>query len=155
MTDYIKWTKDQRNASHSELTPNPDEKATESEDSQVDDSSRNTSVTDDQDKDKVQGPEALAAHPGGKKEKRQRLAQQREKLKPLFNRIRQLEKEMEKLQGECDSINQILSNPQTFETHEPSQIAELNQKYAQTNKRLLEVETQWYAKSEELEAQTA
>ncbi len=134
MSDYIKWTKDQRN---NQLTEHPPAETNRIVDSEL--------IGEITHQPEAPGP-ALS-----KKEKRQRLAQQREKLKPLSNKIKQLEREMGKLQGECDAINLILSDPPTFETYSTGQIADLNQEYARINRQLLEIEALWYEKSEEFE----
>ncbi|NKB75724.1 MAG: ATP-binding cassette domain-containing protein [Gammaproteobacteria bacterium] len=134
MSDYIKWTKDQRNNTLTDPSS-----MTSSLETQM-------TVSGKTENDNTQPASATS-----RKEKRQRQAQQREKLKPLSNKIKQLERKMAELQIEYDAISKILSDPKTFETHDSAQITVIAQKHAHIKCQLLDVETKWYETSDEFE----
>ncbi len=85
-----------------------------------------------------------------KKEQRQIAAHNRDKIKPLTNAVKKLEKDLGKLQSKLDVIEKRLLDPQIYEDK-----LELNKnlkEQAKLKSELDSVEEEWMQKSEELEA---
>ncbi len=74
---------------------------------------------------------------------------QREQRKPLQNRLRQLEKEMEKLTAEKTKLEQSLAEPEIYS--DPIKAKQLAQQQTQVSNQLAKVEEEWLEVSEQLE----
>ena len=85
-----------------------------------------------------------------KKLTRQNAAQQREKLKPLRNALKTLEKQMASLQVDIDELEQKISAPEIYESTDD--LTPLLKKQSELKKTLANVEEQWMEKSLELES---
>ncbi|VUD48194.1 putative ABC transporter ATP-binding protein YheS [Thalassocella blandensis] len=86
-----------------------------------------------------------------KKEQRQMAAALREKLKPLTNQVKKLEKDIESLQATLEKVEQKLADPQIYENPGP-ELEKLLKEQAQAKQSLEEKEELWLEKSEELES---
>ncbi|MEM7195804.1 MAG: ATP-binding cassette domain-containing protein [Pseudomonadota bacterium] len=86
-----------------------------------------------------------------KKQKRQQTAQKRAQLKPARDRIRELERSMEKLGRKISELDSILQNPETYETESTARLAKLMQDKSALEGDLSKTESGWYAAAEELE----
>ena len=86
-----------------------------------------------------------------KKELRQQAAEQREKLKPLTNAIKKLEKEMDTQQAKLSKLEDQLADSSLYETG-GEKLEKLLKDQAETKNKLDEAEEQWMEKSEELES---
>ncbi|MFT5083877.1 MAG: ATP-binding cassette subfamily F protein 3 [Lentisphaeria bacterium] len=86
-----------------------------------------------------------------KKEQRQIAAQQREKLKPLSNAVKKLEKEIEDLHCLLSSLETKLSDPELYQSG-GKLLENLLLEQGQTRYMLEEKEELWMDKSEQLEA---
>jgi ATP-binding cassette subfamily F protein 3 len=87
-----------------------------------------------------------------KKLRRQILAQHREQLKPKRDLIRKLEKDIKSLQDNIDSLNSILSDPQTYETESTANLSRMMQKKSGLEDQLKKMENRWFAATENLES---
>lgn len=85
-----------------------------------------------------------------KKNQRQALAAAREKLKPLTNAIKKLEKDIASLQTTLDKLEEKLADNSLYD-NPGSKLSELLKEQATTQALLEEKEELWMEKSEELE----
>lgn len=85
-----------------------------------------------------------------KKEQRQAAAALREKLKPLSNLVKKLEREIDDLQKQLQQVEQALADPALYD-NPGSKLEELLKKQAQLKSTMDEKEELWMEKSEELE----
>ncbi len=74
---------------------------------------------------------------------------QREQRKPLQNRLRQLEKEMDKLTTEKTKLEHSLAEPEIYS--DPIKAKQLAQQQAQVSSQLAKLEEEWLDVSEQLE----
>ncbi len=89
-----------------------------------------------------------------KREQRQAAATRREKLQPLTQELKRLEKAMEKLTSELATLEQKLVDPSLYEGENPQLQALLIQQ-GSLRQQLSQAEEHWLSKSEELEHQQA
>lgn len=94
-------------------------------------------------------PEAPAVN---KKEQRQQAADRRAELKPLRDRVKRLEREMEKLQASVDDIEAKLADTGLYEDTRKDELNDLLFDRAKLAASLQEIEEEWLEKSGELEA---
>lgn len=86
-----------------------------------------------------------------KKEQRQQAADKRDALKPLTNKIKNLELKMETLQAEKEKLKNRLADPDIYTEQNKLELTQLLKKQAETEKPLLVLEEQWLLLNEELE----
>jgi len=86
-----------------------------------------------------------------KKHQRQQAAAQREKLKPLTNKVRKLEKEMDVLQAEKETLHDRLSDSRVYDDENKDELKKLLEQQARLEQKLGETEDQWLAAQEELD----
>jgi len=86
-----------------------------------------------------------------KKQQRQQAAAQREKLKPLTNKVRKLEKEMDVLQAEKETLHDRLSDSRIYDDENKDELKKSLEQQARLEQRLGEKEDQWLAAQEELD----
>ncbi|MDF2867437.1 MAG: transporter ATP-binding protein [Gammaproteobacteria bacterium] len=94
-----------------------------------------------------QKPEAPIAKTRLKEERKQ----QRELIKQLELRIKQLEKIMPKYTAELETIEQKLADPELYQTEQRSQLGDYLAKQAELKIQLNQAETEWLDLSEQLE----
>ena len=92
---------------------------------------------------------------GDKKEQRQQAAARREQLKPLTQKIRKFEKEMDKLQSKLRSIEDKLADNALYEGGRAQDLESLLKEQDQLRQTLTDTEERWLTASEELEAAQA
>jgi len=83
---------------------------------------------------------------------RQLTAQQREALKPLRERVRKLEQQLEKEHAQQQKVEQQLTDPTLYDDASKKKLAELLQKQGELRARVSATEEEWMLASEELEA---
>ena len=86
-----------------------------------------------------------------KKQQRQQAAQQRASLKPLTDKIRKLEKELEKLQRQKSTLNDQLNDASIYEDANKDRLKQLLQEQTQLVTALNSCEESWLLAQEELE----
>ena len=86
-----------------------------------------------------------------KKEKRQRTAQMREQLKPRRDAVRNLDKDMQKLQVKISELEVVLNQPEIYEIESTASLGAMMQKKSDLEKQLANTETRWYEAAEKLE----
>jgi len=86
-----------------------------------------------------------------KKEIRQQAADRRNELKPLRDRIKRLEREMEKLQSALQAIEEKLADTTLYEDDRKDELNDVLFDRARFAASLQEVEGEWLEKSQELE----
>ena len=86
-----------------------------------------------------------------KKAQRQLAAQRRQQLNPLKNKIKKLERVMEALQGELDSLEKQLLDNTLYEEANKNQLQTLLQQQGAFRQELQSTEEQWLELQEELE----
>ena len=86
-----------------------------------------------------------------KKQLRQQAAEQRQKLKPLNNKIQKLEKVMDKLNQKKSKIHDQLAGSAIYEDEQKAELKECLSQQASVERSLQESEEQWLALQEELE----
>ena len=87
-----------------------------------------------------------------KKAQRQQSAAQRAQLKPLTNKLKNLEAQLEKLHKRQGELETLLSDPGIYEEKNKSKMQELLQEQSKLHSQLEETEENWLLVSEELEA---
>lgn len=98
------------------------------------------------------GPEKSdGSNKADKKAERKNSAALRAQLKPLTNAIKNLEKQIDKLQKQVTAVEAILADPEIYSSG-GNALADALKKQADLNKQLALCEEQWMEKSEELEA---
>jgi ATP-binding cassette subfamily F protein 3 len=83
---------------------------------------------------------------------RQLTAQQREALKPLRERVRKLEQQLEKEHAQQQKVEQQLTDPTLYDDANKKKLAELLQKQGELRARVSATEEEWMLASEELES---
>ena len=97
-------------------------------------------------------------HPDGpanglsKKQRRQLAAQYRQQLKPQRDRVKNLERKMQKIQQDIQSLDTILNDPNTYQAQSTAELAGMIQDKASLEQGLKSVETGWIDAMEVLEA---
>ncbi len=86
-----------------------------------------------------------------KKQLRQQSAEKRKQLKPLQNRLKNLEKKLAVLSAEKQQHEQMLSDNELYNDKNRTRLDEVLQQQAQVNQALSEVEAEWLEVSEKLE----
>ncbi|MBL4900887.1 MAG: ABC transporter ATP-binding protein, partial [Colwellia sp.] len=87
-----------------------------------------------------------------KKEQRQQAADKRDALKPLTNKIKNLELQMENLQVQKEQLQTQLADPGMYVEKNKFELKTLLKKQAETEKPLQQLEEQWLLLNEELES---
>jgi ATP-binding cassette subfamily F protein 3 len=94
-----------------------------------------------------------AASPGGARSAERRgRAETREKLAPLRQRVREIEKLMERLELEAKLIEKRLADPDTYARRKAEDIAWASTRRAAIAKEIAALEEEWFALSEQLDA---
>ncbi|HTM63286.1 MAG TPA: ATP-binding cassette domain-containing protein [Gammaproteobacteria bacterium] len=83
-----------------------------------------------------------------KKEQRRQSAQERETMKPVSDKIKRLEKEMEKLQKEAARLEAVLTDQSLYEDSQKDKLKEHLLSLSQTKASLEKVELEWLEASE-------
>ncbi len=86
-----------------------------------------------------------------KKAQRQEAAARRAQLKPLTDKLKKLERDMDRLNKQLASIEPELADPSIYEEDNKQRLQELLKSQGETQAQLDECEEQWLALSEELE----
>lgn len=87
-----------------------------------------------------------------KKQIRQSSAEKRKLLKPLQNKLKKLEKQMQELSSSKESLEQKLANNDIYSESNKDALKKLLQEQGQVDSSLQQVEMDWLEISEELEA---
>ena len=87
-----------------------------------------------------------------RKDQKRREAEFRQSVRPLKQKLEKLEARMGKLQGELGEIEQSLADPAIYSDSEKPRLTALLAKQGPLKSELEEVEMEWLALSEELEA---
>ncbi len=96
-------------------------------------------------------------HPDGpanglsKKQRRQLAAQYRQQLKPQRDRVKNLERKMQKIQHDIQSLDTILNDPNTYQEQSTAELAGMMQEKVDLEQGLKSVETGWIDAMEVLE----
>ncbi len=86
-----------------------------------------------------------------KKAQRQEAAARRAQLKPLTDKLKKLEREMDRLSKRLATIEPELADPAIYEESNKQRLQELLKSQGETQIQLDECEEQWLALSEEME----
>lgn len=86
-----------------------------------------------------------------KKQTRQSSAEKRKLLKPLQNKLKKLEKQMQELSSNKESLEQKLANNDIYSENNKDALKKLLQEQGQVDSNLQQVEMDWLEVSEELE----
>ncbi len=86
-----------------------------------------------------------------RKEQKRLDAEKRKLLKPMQNRLAKLEREMEQLNQDKQSLESTLAEPNIYEAEQKQQLKELLQQQSRLSCAIEEKEEQWMLLSEELE----
>lgn len=92
-----------------------------------------------------------AASIPSRKEQKRLDAEKRKLLKPMQNRLAKLEREMDRLNQEKQTLESLLAEPDIYETAQKQRLKDLLQQQANISRSLDEAEEQWMQLSEELE----
>jgi len=87
-----------------------------------------------------------------RKEKKRQEAERRRQLQPLRERLKKLEKEMDRLGERQGALEQRLAAPEIYEDANKGELKALLIEKAEMDQALSQVESDWLAASEELEA---
>ena len=90
-----------------------------------------------------------------KKQLRQASAEKRKQLKPLQNRLKKLEKQMEKLIADKNRLESVLSDNKIYNEENRQQLTGLLKEQAEVDSALQQAEADWLETSEELELASA
>jgi ATP-binding cassette subfamily F protein 3 len=88
-----------------------------------------------------------------KKQRKRAEAERRNRLSPLRAEIARLEKRLAGLEQQRSSVESALAEPDIYEPASKQKLQELLQRQAQLKREIADVETQWLAASEKLEAE--
>ncbi|MCW8195665.1 ATP-binding cassette domain-containing protein [Proteobacteria bacterium 005FR1] len=86
-----------------------------------------------------------------RKEQRQQAASNRAALKPLTDKIKKLERQMEKLQEQEDRIAEALLDTSLYEEQRKAELQQLLQEQGELRRKLTDVEEEWLLAQESLE----
>ncbi len=98
--------------------------------------------------------DSIATQPGAsqsKKEQRQQAANRRQQLKPLTSKLQKIEKDLEKLQGQQQLIEQKLAQADIYEDQNKSELTRLLQEKGQLDSQHETLEETWFEISEQLQ----
>ena len=87
-----------------------------------------------------------------RKERKRQEAEQRKKLQPLTKRLNKIDREMDKLNETKSGVEERLSDTAIYEDSRKEELKELLAEQSKVTSRLEELEMDWLAVSEELEA---
>lgn len=87
-----------------------------------------------------------------RREARRREAERREAARPLQQRVRQLDRELEELAARLAALERELADPAVYEPGRKTRLAELLQAQGELRKRQESLEEQWLEAQEQLEA---
>lgn len=87
-----------------------------------------------------------------KKQQRQQDAAKRQRLKPLTNSLKKIEKEMEQLQSKLASMDERLADDTLYTEENKNELQTLLQQQGDMRNRLEELEENWLMTHEEIEA---
>lgn len=87
-----------------------------------------------------------------RKVQRQAAAAQREQLKPIKNKLKSVEKVMEKTQAELESINEVLGASDLYQTASPEELSAYFKQQSELEGQLALYEEQWLELEEKLQA---
>jgi len=105
------------------------------------------------DQEKRDEENIIASETGvNKKQLRQQAAEQRQRLKPLKNKIQKIEKQMDKLNSEKSSLHIQLSDAAIYEEENKGQLKECLSRQSEVEQSLHLIEEQWLVLQEELES---
>ncbi|WP_129641794.1 ATP-binding cassette domain-containing protein [Peristeroidobacter agariperforans] len=88
-----------------------------------------------------------------KKQRKREEAERRNRLSPIKADIARLEKQLAKLEQERTSVETALAEPDIYNPSSKQKLQELLQKQTQLKRDIANVETEWLAASEKLEAE--
>jgi ATP-binding cassette subfamily F protein 3 len=100
-----------------------------------------------------EAPAALSAEQ--KKQRKREEAERRNRLSPLKADIARLEKQLAKLEQERATVETALAEPDIYNPSSKQKLQDLLQKQTQVKRDISNVETEWLAASEKLEAELA
>ena len=92
-----------------------------------------------------------AATPAGRREQRQQAAQRREALKPLRDRLKNIERIMENLQHRSVELEAVLAVPDIYLEAQRQKLSGLLQEQGDATRKLQQLEEEWLSLSAELE----
>ncbi len=93
-----------------------------------------------------------AAHSAAaRRDKRRQEAEQRKRLQPLRNKLKQLEKELDALHHRQSELEAELARPELYEESAKQKLMELMEQKRSVDERLTDVEEAWMETGEELE----
>jgi len=87
-----------------------------------------------------------------KKQQRQDAAEQRKLLQPLRNKLKTLEKQIDKLNHDKDEVEAKLADNSIYDDSNKQQLKTLLEQQVTVSQSLEKVEEDWLAISEEMEA---
>ena len=87
-----------------------------------------------------------------KRARRQQSAKLRQQLKPLTLELKQIERWITRTEHEIQDLEEVLSNPTTFETESTANLAAMMQSKSKLEKDLESLEAQWLDLAEQLES---
>ena len=91
-------------------------------------------------------------HPISRKQQRQHEAQRRQRLKPLFDKVREIESQLASKRKELDSVEKILADETTYtDPNCKTEIAELVRTQASLKSAIDSLEWDWIIASEVLD----
>ena len=94
---------------------------------------------------------ASKLHKVDKKQQRQQEANKRERLKPLTNSLKKIEKEMDQLQSKLTLMDERLSDETLYKESHKDELQTLLQEQGKLRSRVEVLEEQWLATHEEIE----
>ena len=105
-----------------------------------------------QDNSELARRETTTEQPLDKKAQRQQAAAKREQLKPLTNKLKKYEKELDSLQSKLTQLESQLADTSLYEAENKDRLQQLLQEQGILKQQLEECEENWMLVSEELEA---
>lgn len=88
-----------------------------------------------------------------RKAQRQQAADKRKQLKPLLDKVRQAEQQMEQASDKLSTLHEALSDSSVYETSRKDELTALLKEQAMYQQQLEQAEAQWLEHSETLDAQ--
>ena len=87
-----------------------------------------------------------------KRARRQHFAKLRQQLKPLTLELKHIERQITRTEHEMQELEEVLSNPTTFETESTANLAAMMQSKSKLRKGLESLEAQWLDLAEQIES---
>ncbi|RTE86438.1 MULTISPECIES: ATP-binding cassette domain-containing protein [Gammaproteobacteria] len=87
-----------------------------------------------------------------KKAQRQAAAVKRQQLKPLKDKLKKVEKDMESTQAKLDTVNEVLSASDLYQTASPEALSEHFKQQSELENQLALLEEQWLELEEQVQA---